>query len=197
MFQERLQRGPFGINHEVRNHRDEPIKEELAGDEERVVALRGWDDEQTIPSPAETSRKGKQVASWSEVEHEMPIQFNDCHTHYCKQTPDYLNALETLFAIESGDEQGGKQRAEADNERRVCGRGVVHRGILCQEIKRASCQPKPEHDEFVLPIIGEPTERTSKSSKAQEKRVGNDEPQREYHSRRESRQQQEFRDDKR
>ena len=65
----------------------------------------------------------------------MAIQLNYDNADCRQQAPHYLYAPKALVAIEHGDEQSRKQGTEADDERRVGGRGVVHRGILRQEIK--------------------------------------------------------------
>lgn len=192
-----MERRPFRVDDEVGNHRYQAVEEELAGDEQRGVALHGGYHQQAVARPREAGSKGECVACGREMEHETAVQFDDDYADNSQQTSRYLYAPQPLFAIEQGDEQGSKQRAEADDECRVGRRRVVHGGIFRQEVERAACQSESEHDEFVLPAFGEPTERTPKGSKAQEKRIGDDEPQREYHSWRESRQQQEFRDDKR
>ena len=191
--------GLIGEGDEIGNHREQPVDEHLAGDEERGVSLRGGYHQQRIEAPAEGSTEGQRVAQGREMEHEMAIEHDDGHAQGCHQRAYRLRAVQALRLVEDGDMSGGQEGRETDDERGVgCG-GIVHRRVLREEIERASRDPEGQHHQLVAPGSREPAEGVSALPQrvGEQEDVGDDEAKCENLGRRQTTEQQQLGEDER
>ncbi len=137
----------FGKGNEPWDDADEAIEERLATDESRVVRYEQTNDDR-IESPAKASSKGKRIAKWREVQHELTIEHNTSHAYESQCCSSNLHWSESL-AKETAKEQCGEQRTAANDERCVGGSCVDERQILRQEIQTTARYAQGKHEQFV------------------------------------------------
>ena len=113
------------------------VEEDLAGDEERRVALADALEQQRVADPRERGAQRQQVALRLEVEDEAPVEHHQRHPGKGDERPDGLPARHPLAAVERAEQQGGPQRRRADYQRDVRCRRELQRHVLGQEVERA------------------------------------------------------------
>lgn len=112
-------KGLIASHSHYRQHGEEPVEEDLAGEKEGVVSVIEGSQYNGIDRPAKGGSKGEQIAKRIDFNEEIAIQHYKSLSHqgykrtYCKLTCE-LNLTE-----QEDGEQGGQQGSDADDERHI------------------------------------------------------------------------------
>ena len=114
---------------------EDSVEKHLARDEGSPIASGHGLHQQGIECPAEAGQEGQRIAHGGEVEHEAAVENHDGHAGKGQQGAKELQGIDSCgVAIEEAYQEGGEERATADDEGGVGGCGEVHGFILGHEI---------------------------------------------------------------
>ena len=130
----------------------------------------------------------------------MTVEHDDGHTQCCHQRAQCLDTTQAQRTEEERYEERGHKGRETDDERGIGGRGVVHRGVLRQEIECTTSNAQSEHQHLVLPAFGKqlewlPPTLLHDERIGEQEHIGDDEAEREDLRRRQTSQKQHLRRD--